>query len=52
MRFENMMLPVPESYDEVLKDCYGDYMIPVRGSSAHTMVMFDTDKSYLRYIDK
>lgn len=52
VRFENMMLPVPESYDEVLKDCYGDYMIPVRGSSAHTMVMFDTDKSYLRYIDK
>ena len=50
MRFENMLLPVLESYGEVLIDCYGDYMIPVRGSSAHTMIVFDTGKSYLEYI--
>ena len=44
--FEGLLFPIPIDYDELLKDCYGDYMTPVRGSSAHTMVFFDTDRPY------
>ena len=44
--FERLSFPVPVDYDKLLRDCYGDYMTPVRGSSAHTMVCFDTDRPY------
>lgn len=35
MPFENISIPVPGNYDAVLRTVYGDYMIPVRGSSMH-----------------
>lgn len=35
MPFENIMVPVPKHYDEILTVMYGDYRIPVRGSQAH-----------------
>lgn len=44
--FENLMMPVPRAYDEYLRKCFGDYMTPVRSGSAHTMIFFDTDRSY------
>ena len=44
--FENLMMPVPIGYDEVLHLRYGDYMTPVRGGSWHTLATFDTDRSY------
>ncbi len=28
--FENMMLPIPKNYDEILTVMYGDYMVPVK----------------------
>lgn len=30
--FENIKIPVPAGYDEVLRAMYGDYLIPVRGT--------------------
>ena len=33
--FENVMLPIPSGYDELLHKIYGDYMTPVKGSSTH-----------------
>lgn len=34
--FENVMIPVPAGYDEVLKVKYGEnYMTPMRGTSSH-----------------
>lgn len=36
MPFENIMIPVPVHYDEILKVTYGsDYMIPVKNIQAH-----------------
>ena len=36
MPFENIMLPVPVGYDEILKKKYGEnYMTPMRGASSH-----------------
>lgn len=33
--FENIMLPAPKGYDEVLTATYGNYMIPVREKGGH-----------------
>ncbi len=34
--FENMMVPIPKNYDEVLRHKYGDnYMTPVQATSGH-----------------
>ncbi len=35
MPFEQMLLPVPVGYDEILTRVYGDYMTPVIGGGAH-----------------
>ena len=44
--FENMLLPAPVEYDALLRDYFGDYMIPVRGASDHVLLSFDVDRSY------
>ncbi len=46
MPFEDMMVPAPVGYDEILKTYYGDYMTPVKAPTMHGNVMFDTDRSY------
>lgn len=33
--FENVMLPIPSGYDELLKKIYGDYMTRVKGGGTH-----------------
>lgn len=33
--FENIMMPVPSGYDEILKKLFGDYMKPVQEASCH-----------------
>ena len=35
MPFEEIEVPIPIGYDELLKRVYGDYMTPVRGGGAH-----------------
>lgn len=44
--FENMILPAPADYDTVLQISYGDYMVPVQGASAHSVISFDANRSY------
>lgn len=44
--FEGLMFPIPVDYDALLTDCYGDYMTPVQFASDHTIVSFDTNRSY------
>ncbi len=44
--FETLSLPIPECFDDFLHDCYGDYMTPVIGGSAHNILYFSADKSY------
>lgn len=35
MPFENIQIAVPKAYDEILRRCYGDYMIPVKCQADH-----------------
>lgn len=35
MPFENIMMPVPKQYDEILRIKYGEYMTPVKIGSSH-----------------
>lgn len=46
MPFENIQMPVPIGYDEILTNQYGDYMTPAKAPSQHGKLIFDTDRSY------
>lgn len=49
MEFEDLKIPCPSGYDNVLKRCYGDYMKPVKGLKNHSDLFFDANKSYKKY---
>ncbi len=38
--FENITIPVPSGYDYILRKSYGDYSIPVKGTSTHGDICF------------
>lgn len=42
--FENIMIPAPKEYDNILRTCYGDYMIPKRGGNFHDYPYFSRQK--------
>ena len=46
--FEDIMMPIPAIYDEVLRRQYGDYMTPSKAPSYHgwAIVALDADRSY------
>ena len=46
MPFEDIQMPVPIGYDEILRNQYGDYMTPVKAPSLHGGVIFDTERPY------
>lgn len=46
MPFEDMMMPVPYGYDNILKTQYGDYMKPVKAPSMHGNVIFSITEDY------
>lgn len=46
MDFENIQIPIPKKYDNLLKTRFGDYMEPRKESSQHGSVIFNTEKSY------
>lgn len=49
--FEDIMLPAPAGYDNVLKNLYGDkYMTPANVPSGHGETIFDTTRSYKELI--
>lgn len=48
--FEHLMLPVPAAYDAMLTQRFGDYMTPVQSKSGHSIVYFDTSRSYKEII--
>ena len=46
--FEDMEMPVPGNYNEVLTTIYGkDYMKPCKAPSGHGETLFATDRSYI-----
>ena len=48
--FHYLMLPVPKDYHKILTSRYGDYMIPVKGGSLHSMLLIDCEHSYKEVI--
>ena len=47
--FEFMKVPICSGYHHYLTDTFGDYMQFVKGTSWHSAIFFDTDKSYTEY---
>ncbi len=48
--FENIMVPAPAEYDNILRHRYGDYMMPVQGTSMHEDIFWDPDEPYTKYV--
>jgi len=48
--FNDMMIPVPKKYHEVLTAYYGDYMVPVKGLELHSILEYDCNRSYLEVL--
>lgn len=52
--FENIQLPIPVGYDNVLKTEYGNYMElpPADAREGHDTTIFDADKPYTEYVNQ
>lgn len=51
--FENILMPLPKGYDEILTRQYGDYMKPAKCPSLHgTFLVLDPDKPYQFYLSE
>ncbi len=50
--FENLMFPIPSGYDEILKCMYGNYLVPVKNTSAHEYPFYARQLKELRKIVK
>ncbi len=50
-KFEDIEVPVPEKYDDILKHSYGDYMTPVHEPTNHGDLVFSTTMPYPEYIN-
>ena len=52
VKFENIYIYIPKNYDKILKESYGNYMICKKVNSTHGEVIFDTEVSYMDFIEK
>jgi len=50
MPFEFIQVPVGDNYEKVLEMNYGDWRIPVVGTSVHGSTFYDTDRPYTDYL--
>lgn len=50
--FENLMLPIPSGYDEVLKAIYGNYLVPSRNGGLHEYPFYMRQLRELRRVVK
>lgn len=50
--FENLLVPAPAGYDQILTMLYGDYHQFVQGGSTHESVIMDPDIPYGEYFEK
>jgi len=52
MPFEMLNVPVPNGYYNYLKQCYGNWEVPIKTGSYHGSVVFDAEKPYQEYLEK
>ena len=50
--FENITVPAPKGYEEILSIQYGDWHKFVQGTSFHEGIFFDPDNPYTKYISQ
>ena len=50
--FEHIQVPVTAAYDEMLTTQYGDYRVPKKISSTHSLLLFDAEVPYKDYSPK
>ncbi|MBO4701121.1 MAG: LicD family protein [Lachnospiraceae bacterium] len=50
--FENIKVPIPERYDEILTNSYGDYMKPVKEPNNHGDSIYSIDVPYNKYVQE
>lgn len=50
--FEQIQVPAPAGYDQILIRSYGDYRQPVRGGTAHENIILEPDIPYKEYFEK
>ena len=51
--FENIMIPIPRGYDEILKVMYGDYMTPIQNKQSHEYPFYKEQDAYIQeYMQK
>ena len=50
--FEDIKVPIPESYDEILKNSYGNYMTPKREKTNHGETFFSVAVPYKLFIEE
>lgn len=48
--FENVFIPVPVGYDEILKVTYGNYQVRIQNGSCHDYPLYNKQLNYLRGI--
>ena len=49
--FEDILIPVPKCYHEILSKQYGDYLTPVQAPTYHGgFAVLDSERSYLEYL--
>ncbi len=48
LKFENMQLPIPRNYTDILEEDYGDYKKIVKGGGAHEYPCFEKQEDYFR----
>lgn len=48
--FEEVEIPVPVGYDEILKRIYGDYHVRVRGGGCHDYPLYQKQLDYLKKV--
>ena len=48
--YEYIEIPIPEGYDGILRQHYGDWHKFVKGASSHSELFFDVNKSYVEYL--
>lgn len=48
--YEDIKMPVPVAFDEMLRKRYGDYMKPVRNCGGHNYPFFETQKKQLQAV--
>ena len=52
MNFEFLRIPVCKNYDHALSQVFGDWHKFVVGGSIHNHIIFNTEKSYIHYLNK